>query len=334
MPCTYPLNHYLILPYLYILMTLGCSPVSSTVGTKTIGLEVEAIGKEYNHARENIAVYQSRFSTGGSTSVRNVDKDNLKWKDQGYFQRNRDLGQVFTPEEDMVLTAVILRTGPSETAVLSETPGAKVFMQFFELVGEPRINDNNTPPGTEATHGFTENHRADDFIEGVTYISTILALGGNFPDIPPTYLNDEPTGDDDGKLHYMRWKLLEPQEFKAGKSYAFMVGFEEPSDGLGFTLANVNRASDPGPPTLDAESNAYKGGWGIRREGNGVYPPKMVPGDSPPTDASVLRTLYNESLFGTGKNRFTLSPTTDGYPDVDTYRDLEFALEIATINSK
>jgi hypothetical protein len=131
MPCTYPLNHYLILPYLYILMTLGCSPVSSTVGTKTIGLEVEAIGKEYNPARENIAVYQSRFSTGGSTSVRNVDKDNLKWKDQGYFQRNRDLGQVFTPEEDMVLTAVILRTGPSETAGAIRDAGCKSFYAVF-----------------------------------------------------------------------------------------------------------------------------------------------------------------------------------------------------------
>jgi len=310
------------------LFLISCSPTSETFGIRDIGLEVEAIGKEYDPPAEEIAIYQSQFSTAGSTSVRNVDRGNLKWKDQGYFQRNRDLGQVFTPEEDMMLDAIVLRTGPSETAVLSNTPGAKVFIQFFELGGEPRINDNNTPQGTEATHGFTENHRADDFIEGVVYKPLFLALGGVFPDIPITYSDEGPTGDGSGKLHYMRWRLMEPQLFKAGKSYAFIVGFEEPGDGLGFTLANVNRASDPGPATLDAEGNAYKGGWGIRREGNGAYPPMMVPGSNPPADSSALKALYEESLFATGRNRYVLQPTTDGYPDVDTYRDLEFALEV------
>ena len=293
-----------------------------------VGLEVTAIGMDYNPSEESIEVYQSLFATGGSTSVRNVDKDNLKWKHQGYFQRNRDIGQVFTPSDDIVLKAVVLRTGPSETAVLSDTPGAKVFMQFFEIEGTPKINDNNTPPGSKATHGFTDNHRADDFIEGITYKLLFLAQGGFFPDIPITYKDDEPIGNDEGKLHYMRWTLLEPQVFQAGKSYAFIVGFEEPADGLGFTLANHNRASAPGPAQLDTEDNPYKGGWGIRREGNGVYPPKMVPGNKPPEEEKILKSLYDESLFATGRDRYLLQPTTDGYPDVDTYRDLEFALEI------
>jgi len=334
MTTIYRITINVVLSCLVFFITVSCSSGQGTLANQNIGLKVEALGKNYDPSTEVIAVHQSLFSTGGSTSVRNVDKENLKWKEQGYFQRNRDLGQVFTPEEDILLAAVVLRTGPSETAVLSDTPGAKVFIQFFELEGSPRINDNNTPQGTEATHGFTENHRADDYIEGVSYISKFVASGGTFPLIPATYANGEPTGDEEGKLHYMRWKLAEPQLFKAGKSFAFIIGFEEPGDGLGFTLANVNRASDPGPPTLDAESNAYKGGWGIRREGNGVYPPIMVPGDNPPSDARALKKLYDESLFGTGKKRYTLQPTTDGYPDVDTYRDLEFALEISPKNRK
>jgi len=323
---------YKLLSYFYVIAFLFfCSCAQSPAyknGLEEVGLKVEAIGMHYSPNPEEIEVHQSLYATAGSTSVRNVDQDNLKWKNQGYFQRNRDIGQVFTPSDDIMLKAVVLRTGPSETAVLSDTPRARVFMQFFEIHGSPRINDNQTPPGTEATHGFTDNHRADDFIEGITYQPLFVAIGGTFPDIPVSYENGEPTGNEEGKLHFMRWSLSEPHLFKAGKPYAFIVGFEEPGEGLGFTLANFNRASDPGPATLDAEGNPYKGGWGIRREGNGAYPPKMIPGDSPPSDTHKLQALYNESLFATGKERYLLQPTTDGYPDVDTYRDLEFALEI------
>lgn len=322
-------THCYLINILFIISFSACAQSNSDKGIyEDIGLKVTAIGKNYNPYDNSIEVYQSLFSTAGSTSVRNVDRDNLKWKQQGYFQRNRDIGQVFTPSKDIVLKAIVLRTGPSETAVLSDTPGAKVFMQFFEIEGTPQINDNSTPPGTNATHGFTDNHRADDFIEGVIYKPLFLASGGVFPDIPVSYQNDKPTGNEDGKLHYMRWTLSKPFKFKAGKQYAFIVGFEEPADGLGFTLANYNRASDPGPAALDTEDNPYIGGWGIRREGNGAYPPMMTPGKNPPSDKKILQSLYEESLFATGRERYLLQPTTDGYPDVDTYRDLEFALEI------
>ena len=47
-----------------------------------------------------------------------------------------------------------------------------------------------------------------------------------------------------------------------------------------------------------------------------------------PDDAALLKKLVKESLFDAPPARFGLSPTTDGYPDVDTYRDLEFYLEV------
>lgn len=292
-------------------------------------LKLTALGKSYSPDEVKVPIKQTEFDSGGSTSVRNEAP--LIWKDKGYYQRNRDLGQVFTPEQSFVLDAIVLRTGPSDAAVLSGTPGAKVFVQFFEVTGTPRINDNGTPPGTKAKHGFSTNHRCDDFMEGVTYKSIKVVTGGVFPDITPTRdENNKPTGDD-GKLHYMRWQFTGDDRltFEAGKRYAFMVGFEEPGRNRGFTLANQNMAWVNDPPSLTDKHNRYPGGWGLRREGDGTLPPTMVPSDKPPQEAGERKKLQAESLFGTGDDRYSLSPTTDGYPDVDTYRDHEFYMEVS-----
>ncbi len=294
-----------------------------------VKLEVTALGRDYNPDENEIAVYQNKYDPGGSTSVRNVDMENLEWKPQGYFQRNRDLGQVFIPEKDFWLRAIVLRTGPSDKAVLSDTPGSEVFLQFYEVEGKPVINDNKTPTGTDSKHGFSKNHRTDDFIEGVKYRSINIIKGGIFPDIPPTFEEGKPTNNEEGRLHYMRWQLHgTPLKFVAGKSYAFMVGFEEPQKGLGFTLANYNAANEVNPPAMKDAHDVYLHGWGLRREGDGTLPPTMISEQNPPKDEDKLNLLYQQSLFSSGEGRYQLEPTTDGYPDVDTYRDLEFALEV------
>jgi hypothetical protein len=71
----------------------------------------------------------------------------------------------------------------------------------------------------------------------------------------------------------------------------------------------------------------YQGGWGLRREGDGTLPPTMFPGAKPPNDPTHLAQLHREALFAEGSSRDSLSPTADGFPDVDTYRDLEFYIE-------
>ena len=71
--------------------------------------------------------------------------------------------------------------------------------------------------------------------------------------------------------------------------------------------------------------DTYHGGWGLRREGNGEKP-VTVPGKEAPTDPATLKKLEMQSSFAKGEGRYALSPTCDGYPDVDTYRDLEFYL--------
>jgi len=291
-------------------------------------LQVSIIGKEYSADAQRVLVSQMRADTGGNTSVRNVDAGHLEWKREGYFQRNRDLGQVFIVERASLLEAIVLRTGPADAAVLPGAPGAKVFVQFFEVSGVPRIHDNGTPPGTESKHGFSRNHRCDDYIVGVRYRPLQMVRGGVFPNLPPTRdAQGNPTGDRRACLVYLRWRLHPPLRFQVGRRYAFMVGFEEPGAARGFTLANLNSAWVNAPPSLADEHDPYHGGWAIRREGDGTLPPAMLPGDSPPADARQRARLQREALFPAGSLRYRLAPTTDGYPDVDTYRDLEFYLE-------
>jgi hypothetical protein len=317
-------------------VTLALSPGSrqppSAKSDLTLGpgLQVTALGKSYQPDPRRVVVQQSRADPGGSTSIRNTGRAHLEWKTNGYFQRNRDLGQVFTPPRDFRLNALVLRTGPSDAAVLAGMPGSKVFVQFFEVTGEPRIHDNGTPPGTDAKHGFSRNHRCDDFLTGVEYRPLGVVNGGTFPALPATRdLDGRPTGNEVGRLVYLRWQLAGEARltFQAGKRYAFMVGCEEPGRARGFTLANANAASVNARPSLTDAHDRYPGGWGLRREGDGTLPPTMFPGAQPPGAPAQLGCLHREALFAEGPSRYSLSPTTDGFPDVDTYRDLEFYLE-------
>jgi hypothetical protein len=294
------------------------------------GLEVRALGKEFRPTPQRTVVAQTAADRGGNTSVRNTDAAHLEWKTNGYFQRNRDLGQVFTAVRDSRLVAIVLRTGPDTGAVLSGAPGAKVYVQFFEVNGSPRIHDNGTPPGAAARHGFSKNHRCDDYLTGVQYRPLLVVTGGVFPDLPPTRDREGKTnGASAGCLVYLRWALNGEARLRleTGKRYAFMVGFEGPGRERGFTLANANAAGVDAPPSLTDAHDRYHGGWGLRREGDGTTPPTMLPAPEPPRDPIQLARLRAEALFAQGKARFALSPTTDGFPDVDTYRDLEFYLE-------
>lgn len=296
------------------------------------GLTVESLGTRYAPDPARAVIRQPRADAGGSTSIRNTSREHLEWKRHGYYQRNRDLGQVFTAERDFALAAIVLRTGPSDAAVLAGMPGAPLFIQFFEVEGEPRIDDNGTPPGSDATHGFSKNHRCDDVIRGVTYRPLHTVSGGRFPDLTPSRdLNGKATGSKAGCGIYLRWSLDTSSRLacRAGKRYAFVVGIEEPGRERGFTLANANAASVNAPPSLTDRHDPYLGGWGLRREGDGTLPPTIAPADLPPEDPERLAVFLREALFPEGAARFHLPPTTDGYPDVDTYRDLEFTIEAA-----
>jgi len=289
------------------------------------------LGKIYKPPQERVAVSGSKSWHGdGGPSIRNTDREHLTWKKEGYFQRNRDVGQVFMPKQDIHLDALVIRIGPEENAVMAGAPGAELFLQFFKVIGEPSINDNGTPLWTDSKHGFSKNHRCDDFIEGVTYCPIHIARGGIFPKLPPTMdMKGKPTSDTTAILQYLRFDLTGDElVFKGGKRYAFMLGFVEPGLGRSFAVGNWNHAKRKVPPSLTDKYDTYHDGWALRREGDGTIPPTMVDNKKQPKDAALLEKLVKESLFKTPPDRFNLLPATDGYPDVDTYRDLEFYLEV------
>jgi hypothetical protein len=295
-------------------------PGTAAKVTVAQGLTVTALGKRYTPHPVHVLVQQTQADMGGNTLVRNAGP--LTWKESGYFQRARDLGQVFRAPRDFTLAALVLRTGNDRLGFLPGAADAEVFVQFFEVTGDPVINDNGTPPGTMATHGFSSNHRCDDFVTHVRYQPLVVLTGGRFPDLATS---------GDGKLTYLKWSFAphDALRFHAGRRYAFMVGFIEPGPDRSFALANRNNANSPRPPHIADPLDAYPVGWGLRREGNGTSPPAMVPSARPPLDPVQLGQLELESTFPPGDARFALPPTCDGYPDVDTYRDLEFYLEAA-----
>ena len=306
-----------------------------------------------------VPIMQTEFGTGGNTSVRNNGPKELEnhWKsdpEDGYYQRNRDLGQVFTAQTTFKLDAIVLRTGPDDGAVRAGAPGAPVFIQFFEVTGTPTINDNGTP-NPPAEHGWNMNlPRLDDYIEGVSYHSVAVIKGGTFPDIPVTE-----RGGKAGRRRWMRWDLTGEHEgmtFEAGKRYAFMVGFSHEGNTAGasraFTLLNDNSAAgNPAEPSLTEDANPYPGGWAIRREGDGTLPPWRWTVDGidrgseddpaadskaiehPPTDPEDHREALSQSRFPDGDAHYELKPSSDGWPDVDTYRDHVFYLETAPDDS-
>jgi hypothetical protein len=278
--------------------------------------------------------------SGGNTSIRNERRETLAWKGTpdangfGYFQRNRDLGQTFWTPKNQAVTVrrLILRSGRGTNAWMKGASRANVYLQWFEVQSLPRqsvrINDNRTPVGTRATHGYDMNHhRCDDFIEGVRYVPLAISAPAPLPDLPPTTRdgwhaeNRQP-----GHLRYFEILLsatdqvtLQPDRF-----YAFLIGFAEEGTDRGLGLANQQWVHLPDPPQL-LRNPAGLPWWGIRREGNGQLPPRMASSATPPSDPRELQPFLDQSLFPP-RHTELIRPSSDGYPDVDTYRTLEFYL--------
>jgi len=165
----------------------------------------------------------------------------------------------------------------------------------------------------------------------VTYRSIHIARGGIFPKLPPTTdKRGKETGNKTAILQYLRFDLTGKDElvFKGGKRYAFMLGLVEPGPERSFAVGNWNHAKRKAPPSNTDKYDKYHDGWALRREGDGTIPPKMTGKLKKPRDPALLKQLVKESLFKSGSARFDLPPTSDGYPDVDTYRDMEFYLEV------
>lgn len=321
----------------------------------TSAAEVTDLGKTYDfdQRRSPPGMHHHIASdddvNGGTTSLRRYGEEHVFWKGEasnngfGYFRRDRDLGQVFhtPPGPPRRVDAMVLRTSLGRGAV-GDIAGAPVYLQFFDVqIGEggPMVDQNGTPPGTRAAHGWdVKFNRADDYVTNVTYVPLHVTDSAAMPAMAATDRSGIGPGGNanrtqEGHLRYFRFKLgpgdlmiLQPE-----RTYAWMFGFAAPGPDRSLALANevklggVSVFDRTSPPRLMTDP-AGKPWWGIRREGNGRRPPKMIDQRKPPTDPKVLAAMVDDAVFEPNHTQ-TLSPTSDGYPDVDTYRVFQFYIE-------
>ncbi len=297
-------------------------------------------------AQRVVASYEG-YDPGGNTSVAYEDRDVYKWsaptpypaESWGYFtpqgeeiayiKRDRDLGQTFTYEgkAPRYLTAITVATGYGSNVVRANAYGQALSIQLFEVSGEGVLHDNGSDSTREAFHGFPHNRPGDsiapvrdDYLAGEVYTSLGVFSGAVFPgkadfgfppgpgDVPPDHPNLK------GRLLQFRFPGPYRVRLQPGKRYAFLLLLDERNRDGGFTLANHY-------------AGQYAGGHAIRRDGNGVFPP--VPADpskdfTHPDNAGARASAHFPAGFAA---RTAIPPGTNGYPDVDTWRDLRFYVQ-------
>lgn len=297
---------------------------------------------------KNIVASYEGFDKGrGNTSVA-FDASNIyKWSGEspyeretlGYFdstgreiayiKRDRDLGQTFayTGSEAKKLKSVTVRLGFGSNVVRQGMYGKNISIQIFEVTGEPVLNNNGSNENTEAFHGFPHNRPGDsiasirdDFFTGETYTTIGVFSGAKFPSktdfgFTSDTINISP---DDSTLkgRFLHFKLPATAniELQPGKKYAFLVMIDEMGSDVGFTLANNYYGS-------------YEGGHGIRRDGNGVFPPEPADPSKDFTDPANKKAMEAAHFPTNFEERIKIAPGTNGYPDVCTWRDLAFFIE-------
>jgi len=302
---------------------------------------------------ENIVAFYDKYDTGGNTSIAHDTENSFKWsgyspynsgswgyftldgKEIPYIKRDRDLGQTFkiNSEEKVRLESITVKLGYGDNVVRTGMYGKNISLQIFEVKGTPVLNDNGTGAGMEALHGFPHNrdgqtidHRHDDYIEGEIYISLSVIRGFRFPWKKEFgILNDSSiVSPDDGRLkgRYLKFTLSENNSItlEPGKTYAFLFMIDKPGENTGFTLANNYTGS-------------YEHGHAIRRDGNGVFPP--VPANplkdfKHPENRKAMESAHFPEDFN---KRISIPPGTNGYPDVDTWRDLVFYIEATPLHN-
>jgi hypothetical protein len=291
----------------------------------------------------NVVALYENCDKGGNTSLAFDKTDIYKWSMEtsfaheswGYFdlagneipyiKRDRDLGQTFQIDVDkpVLLRSVVVQTGYGDNVVRPGMFGQALSLQIFEVSGNKVLNNNGSNENTEAFHGFPHNRAGDsiptlrdDYFEGETFNQVAVIRGGKFPEKTSFgFAENDSVSPDDPKLKgkFIEFKLPEVVQvtLQPGKQYAFLLMIDEMGDNRGFTLANHYIGE-------------YTGGHGIRRDGNGIFPP--VPANpafnfTDPENAAALASAHFPVEF---EKRTTIQPGTNGYPDVCTWRDLVF----------
>jgi hypothetical protein len=288
----------------------------------------------------------SKKDTSGNTSVA-FDAENIyKWsgesvarsEDFGYYneqgeevpyiKRDRDLGQTFLYNESTTkkLKAVTVRLGFGTNVVRPEMYGKAISIQLFEVSGTPVLNKNNSDT-IEAFHGFQHNRKGvdipsmrDDYFTGEVYKSLAVISGANFPsksDFGFKETDSIAPSDKRLKGKYLTFTLPTSQRINLvnGKTYAFVIMIDKIGKNQGFTLANSYVGDFPG-------------GHGLRRDGNGIFPPVPPNPMKDFNDAENKAAMESAHFPDDFSKRCQIQPGTNGYPDVCTWRDLVFCIGV------
>lgn len=331
-----------LLPFFALSLIVACQSPIEKVENKT--LKVSLISKA---DLKNIVVSYVLYDTGkGNTSVAFDHKDIYKWsgaspythESWGYFtpkgveipyiKRDRDLGQTFlyAGEAGKMLKSITVMVSYGNQAVRPGMYGKNISLQIFKVTGVPIFSNNGTDSTMEALHGFPHNrpgdriaHERDDYFYNETFQSLKILRGGTFPTKKDFGFDEKAAVSPDApelKGRYMRFELPDSAQFELqpNTTYAFVVMIDELCVECGFALANNYYGG-------------YDGGHGIRRDGDGRFPP--VPADvTKDFEDPANRAAYESAHFPADmEKRSAIPPGTNGYPDVDTWRDLTFFIE-------
>jgi hypothetical protein len=322
-------------------LSLICCLAACT-GKNNANLDVSLVADK--PSENTIAFYEGHDKGKGNTSVAFDDANIYKWSGEspyeheswGYFdstgneisyiKRDRDLGQTFAYNgtSPVKLEAIVVRTGFGTNVVRPNTYGKNISVQLFEVTGAKVLHNNGSDENTEAFHGFPHNRPGDsistirdDYFTGEEYKTIAVFTGGKFPGKKVFGFESDDMaiapGDSLLKGKYLRFSLPQSANvmLQPGKTYAFLVMIDQMDADVGFTLANNYYGS-------------YEGGHGIRRDGNGVFPPEPADPSKDFTDPANRKALEAAHFPENFQERIKIAPGTNGYPDVCTWRDLEF----------
>ncbi len=325
---------------LILLFSVTCIVVFSQ--SKTLTLSVIP-----SRPAQNVVTSYELYDPGtGNTSLAFDDADIFKWSKSalykaeswGYFlpdgtevpyiKRDRDLGQTFRHQqsEPKTLQAITVSTNYGTNAIRQNMYGKAVSIQVFEVQGTPKLNTNGSEGSAKAYHGYPHDRytqpigaERDDFWEGETYQSIGIFRGAKFPDktafgfaesdsISPNHPKIK------GKL--LRFELPTNSHIvlRPNVQYAFLLMIDEQCAHCGFALANNYYGK-------------YEAGHGIRRDGSGRFPPVPADPNKNFTDPANRKAWKDAHFPKNFKKRAQIPPGTNGYPDVDTWRDLTFWIE-------
>ena len=294
----------------------------------------------------NYVVFYNNCDKGGNTSVA-FDSENqhncsgasaFKADGWGYYtkdgseipyiKRDRDLGQTFLYKaaDNKELQSITVRLGFGTNVIRPGMYGKNISLQLYEVAGSSTINNNGSDSTLQAFHGWPHDrngkgmhHSRDDYYDGEKYNTIAIVRGYKFPKKNNFGINDkEEVSPDDPRLKgkYLKFELPASSKIilKPNRKYAFLIMIDSIGKERGFTLSNNYLGT-------------YINGHGIRRDGNGVFPPAPCNPQKNFTDPENKK-AYEAAHFPPDFNtRNRIAPGTNGYPDVDTWRDIVFFIE-------